>query len=67
MHDGSHPFAYFSRILRTIKMKFGVSSVSVANISNLFSAQCWRVETSSRPFYDFHEMTIKRDLSVFSR
>ena len=36
------------------------------NISNMFLAQCWRMETSSRPFYDFNKMTIWRDLSIFS-
>ena len=29
-------------------------------------AQCWRLETSSRPFYDLQKITIQRDLAVFS-
>ena len=37
-----------------------------ANVSNMFLAQCWRLEISSRPFYDFNEMTVQRDLSIFS-
>ena len=28
--------------------------------------QCWRLETSSRSFYDFIKMTIKRDLVIFN-
>ena len=27
--------------------------------------QCWRLETSSRPFYDFIKMTIYQDLPIF--
>ena len=30
----------------------------MANISNMFLAQCWRLETSSRLFHDFIKMTI---------
>ena len=37
-----------------------------ANVSNMFLAQCWRLEISSRHFYDFNEMTVQRDLSIFS-
>ena len=33
----------------------------MTNIFNMFLAQCWRRETSSRPFYDFNEMTLYRD------
>ena len=36
------------------------------NISNMYLAQCWRLETSSTPFYDFNEMTMQRDRSMFS-
>ena len=35
------------------------------NISNMFLAQCWKLETSSRPFYDFIK-TIYRDLPIFN-
>ena len=38
----------------------------MANISNMFLAQCWRLETSSRPFYDFIKMTISRDQAIFN-
>ena len=46
-------------ILSAIKMKFGKILVCyMTNISNMFLAECWRLETSSRPFYDFIKMTI---------
>ena len=32
----------------------------------MFLAQCWRLKTSSSPFYDFNEMAIERDLRIFS-
>ena len=49
----------FFGILSTIKMKFGQILVYYkTNISNMFVAQCWRLETSSKPFYDFIEMII---------
>ena len=38
----------------------------ITQISNMFLAHCWRLETSSRPFYDFNEMTLEKDLSIFS-
>ena len=38
----------------------------LTNISNVFLVQCWRLETSSRPFYDFNEITLQRYLSIFS-
>ena len=31
-------------------------SVPYNNISNMFLGQCWRLETSSRPLYDFMEL-----------
>ena len=41
----------FFWILSTIKMKFGQILVcSMTNISNMFLAQCCRLEASSRPF-----------------
>ena len=40
-------------------MKLGQELVcSMANISNMFLAQCRRLETSSRPFHDFIKITI---------
>ena len=30
----------------------------IANISHLFLAERWRLEISSRLFYDFNEMTV---------
>ena len=45
--------------LSTIEMKFGQILVyCMASILNMFLAQCWRLETSSRPFYDFIKMII---------
>ena len=38
----------------------------VTNISKMFLAQCWRLETISRPLHDFNEMTIQLDLLSFS-
>ena len=40
-------------------MKFGQILVYlVTNISDMPLAQCYELETSSRTFYDFNEMTI---------
>ena len=48
-------------------MKFGQILVCcMANISNMFLAECWRLETSSRLFYDFIKMTIQQDLIIFN-
>ena len=64
-HDGINIFAYFFLILSTTKMKFGqVLVCCMTNISNIFLIQWWRLETSSRPFYDFIEMTKKRGLAI---
>ena len=30
----------------------------LTNISNMFLAQCWGLETCSRPFYDFNKTAI---------
>ena len=49
----------FFLILSPIKMKLGQKLVFCKkNIFNIFLAQCLRLETSSRPFYDFIKMTI---------
>ena len=48
-------------------MKLGQILVCcMANISNIILAQCWRMETSSRPFYDFIQMTIQQDVVIFN-
>ena len=48
-------------------MKFGQILVCcVANISNMFLAECLRLETSSRLFYDFIKITIQQDLAIFN-
>ena len=38
----------------------------MTNIFNMFLAECWRLETSSRLFYDFIKMTIQQDLAIFN-
>ena len=59
LHNGSYNYAYLFWIVSTIQMKFGQILVCcMASISNKFLAQCWRLLTSSRPFYDFLKMTI---------
>ena len=48
-------------------MKFGQIPVCcMTNISNMFLAECWRLETSSRLFYDFIKMAIQQDLVIFN-
>ena len=67
LHNASYTYAYFFWILRPIKMKFGQILVCcVTNISNMFLTECWRLETSSRLFYDFIKMTIQQDLAIFN-
>ena len=41
-------------VLSTIEIKF----CQILDISNMFSAQCWKLETSFRPFYEFTKTTI---------
>ena len=53
--------------LSPIKIKFGQILVCcMTNISNMFLAECWRLETSSRLFYDFIKMSIQQDLAIFN-
>ena len=48
-------------------MRFGQILVCcMKNNSNMFLAQCRRLETSSRPFYDFIKMSIQWDLAIFN-
>ena len=48
-------------------MKYGEILVCcMANISNMFLVECWRLETSSRFFYDFIQMTTQQDLAIFN-
>ena len=48
-------------------MKFGQALVcSMTNISKMFLAECWRLETSSWLFYDFIKMTIQQDMAIFN-
>ena len=62
-----YTYAYFFWILITIKMKFGQILVCcMTNISDLFFAQCWRLETTSRLFYNFIKMTIEQDLTILN-
>ena len=39
---------------------------SMTNNSNMVLAQCWRLGTSSRLFYDFIKMTVQRGLAIFN-
>ena len=65
LRHGSYAYGYFFWILSNIKMKFGQILVCwMRNISNMFSTQCWRLKTSSRPFYDFIEITILRNVAI---
>ena len=67
LHNESYTFACFFWILSTIKRRFGQILLYLrTNISNMFLAQCWRLETSSRSFYDFIKMTIQQDLAIFN-
>ena len=65
--SGISTYAYFFWILSTLKKKFRQILVCCKiNISNMFLALEWRLETSSRLFYDFIKMTILRDLAIFN-
>ena len=63
LHKRSYSYAYFFCILSTMKMKCcQILVCCMTHTSNIFSAQCWRLETSSRPFYNF----IKKDMETSS-
>ena len=48
-------------------MKFGEILVCcITNIFNMFLPECWKLETSSRSFYDFIKMTIQKELAIFN-
>ena len=67
LDNGSYTYANFIWILSTIKIKFGQIIVCcMTNISNMFLAECWRLETSSRLFYNFIKMAILQDLTIFN-
>ena len=67
VHNGSYSYVYLFLILSTIKIKFGqILMCCMANISNMFSAQYWRLDTKSRPFYDYIKTEIQRDLVIFN-
>ena len=68
LDNRSYTYAYFFWILSTIKRKVGQILVCyVANISNIFLAECWRLEFNSRLFSDLVKITIQRDLAIFNR
>ena len=47
-------------------MKFGqILECCMRNLSDMFSAQCFRLETTSRCLYDFMKMAIKQDPAIF--
>ena len=67
LHNASYTYAYFFWILIPIKMIFRQILVCcMTNISNMFLAECWRLKTSSRFFYDFIKMTIQQDVVIFN-
>ena len=67
LHNASYTYVYFFWILSPVKIKFGQIVVCfMKNISNMFLAECWRLETSSRLFFDFIKMTIQQDLAIFN-
>ena len=54
LHNGSYTYAYLFWILSTIKIKFNQLPVyCMTNISNMFLAECWKLETSPRSFDNF--------------
>ena len=63
IHNGSYTYTYFFRILSTIKMEFG--QILACCKTNTF-LECWRLKTSSRPFYGFVKTTMYRDLAIFN-
>ena len=67
LHNASYIYAYFFWILSPIKMKSGQILVCcMTKISNMFFGECWRLETSSRLFYDFIKITIQQDLAILN-
>ena len=63
LHNGSYTYAYFFWMLSTIKMKFVQSLVCcMTNVSNIFLAKCWRLEISSRLFYNFIRINYNEEL-----
>ena len=42
------------------------TSVLLRNISKIFLPQCWRLETSSRPFYYIIKTAVGQDLTIFN-
>ena len=65
--NGSYINAYLFWILSPIKMKLcHILVFPMTNISNMFLTQCWRLETSLRPFYNFIELAIKWNLAIFN-
>ena len=48
-------------------MKFGhILVYFMINISSMFLAECWRLETSSGYFYNLIKTTIQQDLTIFN-
>ena len=57
----------FLWILSPTKMKLGQTLVCCPrNISKIFLPQCWRLETSSRPFYYIIKTAVGQDLTIFN-
>ena len=67
LNNGSYTYTYFFWILSPIKIKLVKILVCyLKNISNMFLAQSWWLETTSRPFYGLIKTTIARDLAIFN-
>ena len=67
LHNASYTYADLFWILSRIKMKLGqILLYCMTSISNIFLAECWRLETSSRIFCDFIKITIQQDLTIFN-
>ena len=63
LHNRSYTYACFFWMLSTIKMKFVQSLVCcMTNVSNIFLAKCWRLEISSRLFYNFIRINYNEEL-----
>ena len=66
LHIKSFTFDCLLRITGTTKMKSGQISVELLVTNpNSFLHSFWRLETSSRSFYDFDKMTVWCDLRDF--
>ena len=67
LHHASYTCAYSFKSLSPMKIKSDQILVCcMTNISNMFLAECWRLETNSRLFYDFIKITVQQDPTIFN-